>query len=46
MRRTLEIVNAQIQKIKSDLKKARADAAILGEDLLQAGAPWVEGSPL
>ncbi len=46
MRRTLEIVNAQILEIKSDLEKARADAATLGEDLLQAGAPWVEGSPL
>ncbi len=46
MRRSLEIVNAQFQKIKSDLKKARADAATLGEDLLQAGAPWVEGNPL
>jgi hypothetical protein len=46
LKRTLEIANAQIQQIKSELKKARADAATLGEDLLQAGAPWVEGSPL
>ena len=46
LKRTLEIVNAQILEIKSDLEKARADAATLGEDLLQAGAPWVEGSPL
>lgn len=44
--RTLEIANAQIQQIKSDLEKARAEAATLGEDLLQAGAPWVEGNPL
>jgi hypothetical protein len=33
-------------QIKSELKKARADAATLGKDLMQAGAPWVEGNPL
>lgn len=46
LRKTLEIVNTQLQQIKSDLEKARADTAALGKDLMQAGAPWVEGNPL
>jgi hypothetical protein len=46
LRNTLEIVNAQLQQIKSNLSKAHAEAAALGEDLIQAGAPWVEGNPL
>ncbi len=45
-RKTLEIANAQLQQITSDLEAARAEAAALGEDLLQAGAPWVEGNRL
>ena len=45
-RKTLEIANAQIRQIRSDLEEARAEAATLGEDLQRAGAPWVEGSPL
>jgi len=45
-RRTLEIVDTQLRKVKNDLAKARGEAAALGEDLLQAGAPWVEGNPL
>lgn len=44
--KTLEIANAQLQQIKSDLEEVRAAAAALGEDLLKAGAPWVEGNPL
>jgi len=45
-RKTLEIANAQLQQITSDLESARAEATALGEDLLQAGAPWVEGNRL
>jgi hypothetical protein len=45
-RRTLEIADTQLREIKSDLEEASAEAAALGEDLLQAGAPWVEGNPL
>jgi hypothetical protein len=45
-RETLGIVNAQLREIKKALAEARAEAAALGESLLQAGAPWVEGSPL
>jgi len=45
-RKALEIANAQLQRITSDLEAARAEAAALGEDLLQAGAPWVEGNRL
>lgn len=41
-RKTLEIVNAQLRQIKSDLTQASAEAATLGDDLLQA----VEGNPL
>lgn len=43
---SLEIAIAQLQQITSDLEAARAEAAALGEDLLQAGAPWVEGTRL
>ncbi len=39
LKRTLEIANAQILEIKTELKKARADAATLAKDLMQAGAP-------
>jgi hypothetical protein len=46
LRKTLEIVDAQLQQVKIDLQKARAEAAVLGSDLMQAGAPWVEGNPL
>jgi len=45
-RKTLKIADAQLRQIKSDLEEARAEATALGEDLLQAGAPWVEGNPL
>ncbi len=45
-RKTLGIVDDQLRKVKSDLAKARGEATALGEDLLQAGAPWVEGNPL
>ena len=30
----------------ADLEAARAEAADLGEELLEAGAPWVEGNRL
>jgi hypothetical protein len=46
LRKTLEIANAQLEQIKSDLEEAQAEAAALGEALVQAGAPWVEGNPL
>jgi len=46
LRKTLEIANSQLREIKSDLDEARAEAAALGQHLLQAGAPWVEGNPL
>ena len=45
-RKTLEIANVQLRKIKSDLEEASVEAAALGNDLLKAGAPWVEGNPL
>ena len=43
---SLEIAIAQLQQITSDLEAARAESTALGEDLLQAGAPWVEGNRL
>jgi len=43
---TLDIVADQLQQVKIDLTKARAGAAALGTDLIEAGAPWVEGNPL
>jgi hypothetical protein len=45
-RKTLKIVNAQLRQIEIKLAEAQAQAVALGEDLLQAGAPWVEGNPL
>jgi hypothetical protein len=45
-RMSLEIVSSQLRQIKMDLATARAEAAVLGDDLLRAGAPWVEGNPL
>jgi hypothetical protein len=45
-RKSLDIVSAQLRQIRKDLTKARAEAAVLGDDLLRAGAPWVEGNPL
>ncbi len=45
-RKSLEIADAQLQQIKSELEEARAESAALGEALLEAGAPWVEGNPL
>lgn len=46
LRNTLEIANAQLEQIKSELEEAQAEAAALGADLIRAGAPWVEGSLL
>jgi hypothetical protein len=46
LRMTLELANDQLQQIRSELANARADAAALGNDLMRAGAPWVEGNPL
>jgi photosystem II stability/assembly factor-like uncharacterized protein len=46
LRKSLEIVDAQLQQIKSDLDKARVEAAALGSDLMRSGAPWVEGNSL
>jgi hypothetical protein len=46
LRETLEIANAQLREIQSDLEEARAEAVALGQGLLEAGAPWVEGNPL
>lgn len=45
-RMTLDLANDQLQQVRSRLAKARGDAAALGDDLLRAGAPWVEGNPL
>jgi hypothetical protein len=45
-RMTLGLANDELQQITSRLAIARSDAATLGDDLLRAGAPWVEGNPL
>ena len=44
--RTLEIADAQLEQIRSDLEEAQAEAAALGEELVLVGAPWVEGNRL
>ena len=46
LRKTLEIADAQLREIKSDLEEARAEATALGQGLREVGAPWVEGNPL
>ncbi len=43
-RRTLEIVSTDLKQITSDLDKLRTEAADIGEELVQAGAPWIEGN--
>jgi hypothetical protein len=45
-RMTLDLANEQLTQVRSELVRARSDAAGLGNDLLKAGAPWVEGNPL
>ena len=45
-RQQLKIAKTQLRQIKTELIQVRAEAAALGDDLLQAGAPWVEGNPL
>jgi hypothetical protein len=42
----MEIVDSQLNQIKTDLAASIAAAETLADDLLAAGAPWVEGSPL
>jgi len=44
--KTMKIVNTQLGSIKTDLVALQATAKALGEELLEAGAPWIEGSPL
>jgi len=44
--KTMLIVNEQLHRIKSDLAKTQEMAEALGDDLLEAGTPWVEGNPL
>lgn len=44
--KTMEIVVAQLKQIKSALTAAHTEATALGNELLQSGAPWVEGNPL
>jgi len=44
--KTMLIVNEQLHRIRSDLAKTQAMADAMGDDLLEAGAPWVEGNPL
>jgi hypothetical protein len=43
---SLHIVNEQLLRIRTELTATSADATALGEDLLKAGAPWVQGNPL
>jgi len=43
---TLDLANEQLQQVRTGLARARSDATALGNDLLNAGAPWVEGNPL
>ncbi len=45
-RQTLQIANAQLEQIKAGLDEAISEAEALGQALLQAGAPWVEGTRL
>ena len=45
-KRTMEIVDSQLNQIRTDLAASIAAAETLADYLLAAGAPWVEGSPL
>ncbi|HSR51538.1 MAG TPA: glycosyl hydrolase [Acidobacteriota bacterium] len=45
-REQLQIATDQLEQIKSDLEAARNESEALGQALLEAGAPWVEGNRL
>jgi photosystem II stability/assembly factor-like uncharacterized protein len=45
-RRMLEIANRQIDVIRSDLTDTQATLTELVQQLIDAGAPWIEGEPL
>jgi photosystem II stability/assembly factor-like uncharacterized protein len=42
----LEIVNAEINRIKTALTSLETEIKSLGQSLIKAGAPWVEGTGL
>jgi len=45
-RQALSIASDQLRQARKDLEAARLEANALGQRLLEAGAPWVEGNPL
>jgi hypothetical protein len=45
-RRNLQIAQGELQEIHQLLSKAEADLTKLVQDLIAAGAPWIEGEPL
>ena len=45
-RKSLEIAMDQLAETKRDLESAQEKISELVQDLLEAGAPWIEGEPL
>jgi chromosome segregation ATPase len=45
-RQSLEIAMDQLAEAKRDLESAQKKMSKLAQDLLEAGAPWMEGEPL
>jgi hypothetical protein len=45
-RQSLEIAMDQLAEAKRDLESAQKKISKLALDLLEAGAPWMEGEPL
>ena len=45
-RMSLEIAMDQLTEARRDLESAREKMSELAQDLLEAGAPWIEGEPL
>ena len=45
-RQTMEIIQTELGGVQSRLQKLQTDLSVLAADLVEAGAPWVEGEEL
>ena len=43
---SMAIIETQLNEIRSKLRASQQKISLLGEDLVKAGAPWVEGGVL
>ena len=45
-RKSLEIIENDISKLKNRIEQLQAAESELARNLISAGAPWIEGEPL